>query len=146
MNNSENVIEIEEPTHSELVQTKRPIILTIICIAIAVYTLVLSMAFLAALIFNNWISITLNDYFEGNHIAPGSFFWLALSGLILNLLSFFAAIRLWQLKKMAYYLYVGCSLFFVLFPFVLGFGNYYSLIIIGLFIGLLSLFLKKLAY
>ena len=120
MDSSVDTIKGEDSGLQKTVKAKRPFFLAMICVAILAYTSVLSLAFLVALIYNGWIARTLNDYFEGSHVAPGSFFWLALSGLILNLLSFFAATRLWQLKKDG--LLFICRMLFIFCAFPICFG------------------------
>lgn len=125
----------------EIIKT-RPFFLSILCTAIAVYTFVLSIAFLITLIYNEWVIKTLNDYFDDKTLPNNIVFWSSVIGLTLNIISFYGILKIWRLKITGYYLYSASSLLFVMFPFIIGFGNIFSVSIIIAIIAILSLFVK----
>lgn len=121
----------------------RPFFLSILCISLFVYTGALSLIFLLSSLFNKWISNTLSDFFPERNIENINILLLSLVALVLSTASFFSVFLIWQLKKSGLYLFIISSLLFLLYPFIFGFGNYYSLGIMGVIILLLLLFIKK---
>lgn len=122
----------------------RPFILAIFCIALFVYTATLSLIFLFATIFNRWISNIVVDFFPDRNINSTNLLLLSATGFLLNTLSFYAVYSVWKLKRSGLYILMITSLLFLMLPFSLGFGNYYSVIIIFVLNGLLFLFYRKL--
>ena len=122
---------------------KRPFLLSVICIALFVYTGVLSLIFLLALVFNGWMHETVNGFFPEQEIDPMQILLIGSAGFFLNGLAFFAVLSMWRLKRYGLYLFVLSSFLVFLVPYFLGYGNAQSLLIIGVFNLLLFLFYSK---
>jgi len=121
----------------------RPFILSILCIALFVYTGILSLVFLFSIIFNNWISNTISDFFPERNIENRSILILSVIGFLLNGISFFSTYTIWKLRKSGLYLFSVASILFLIYPFFLGFGNYYSVVVMIVIVGLLFLFYRR---
>lgn len=131
----------EKVTHNK---GTRPFILSIFCIALLVYSGTLSIIFLMASVFNSWISQTVSDFFPERDIDPMHILVISLVSFLLNAVSFYAVYSIWNLKRSGLYIFAVAALLFLLIPVFLGFGNYYSLVIIGGLILLLFLFYRRL--
>lgn len=129
---------------SEQINTSRPFLLSILCISIFVYAGFLAILFLLAIIFNQWVTNTMIDFFPEKILTNGLVLAISILGLVVNGTSVIGAMNLWKLRKVGFYLYLISSLVFILVPFLIGYGNNYSAIIQILFILLIALFLKKL--
>lgn len=122
---------------------ERPFLLSVFCIALFVYTGILTLVFLLAVVFNHWISHTVDDFFLERTVSRGSIIALSLVAFLLNGLSFYSVFAVWHLKKHGLYTLALSSMVFLLFPFFLGFGNVSSLIIMGSVNVILFLFYKR---
>ncbi len=129
---------------SQQIISKRPFFLSILCIAIFIYAGFLALLFLFALIFNTWVTSTLNDFFPEKTLNSNNVVLISLIGFVLNIVSVAGAIYLWKLRKIGFYLYLLSNLIFIFFPFLIGYGNLYSAAILILILLLIVLFLKKL--
>lgn len=121
----------------------RPFILSVLCIALFVYSVTLSLIFLFSMVFNKWISNTLAIYFPERQIESGNIFFLSLVGFVLAGSSFIGTYLIWRLRRAGLYIFSIMSLLLLAFPFLFGFGNLYSLLIIGFMIVLLFAFYKR---
>lgn len=122
----------------------RPFFLAVLVMALLVHTATLAIVFLLAVIFNGWITNTVNEYFPEQTITRTNIVLVNLSGFLLNSLSFSGAYSLWHMKRWGLYLFAVTSILFLLLPFMLGYGNYTSLIILGVVIGFLFLYYRRL--
>jgi hypothetical protein len=124
--------------------TTRPFILSVFCIALFVYTGMLSIIFMLVTLFNRPISITVADFFPERMITRENILLLSIVGAALNLLSFFSVMFIWRMKRTGLYVFTLASLIFLLLPFFMGFGDFTSLIIMGIIIAVLFLFHNRL--
>ncbi len=135
----------EESTDKSFKDTvNRPFFLSIICIAIFVYAGFLVTLFLFGLIFNTWVTATLDDFFPEKNLISNNVVLISTIGFILNIASIIGAVYLWKLRKIGFYLYLLSNLIFIFSPFLIGYGNLYSASILILILLLIVLFLKKL--
>ena len=109
----------------------RPFLLSVFCVALFIYTGILTLVFLLAVIFNNWISHTVDDFFLERTVTRSSIIALSLVAFLLSGLSFYSVFAVWHLKKHGLYTLAMSTMIFLLFPFFLGFGNVSSLVIMG---------------
>jgi hypothetical protein len=123
---------------------QRPFLLSIFCVSLFVYTGTLSLVFLLSVVFNNWVSHTVDDFFQERTVNSGLILLLSLAGLLLNGLSFFAVFSIWNMRKYGLYLLAGSSLLFLMLPFFLGFGNTNSILIMGAVNIILFLYYRRL--
>lgn len=121
----------------------RPFFLSILCISLFVYTGVLSLIFLLSILFNKWISNTLSDFFPEKQIEDSNILMICMVAFVLCATSFISTFLMWKLKRTGLYLFAISSLLFLFFPFIFGFGNYYSLAILGVIIVLLFLYYRR---
>ena len=121
----------------------RPFVLSILCIALFVYTGILSLIFLLSILFNGWISNTISDFFPERNIVNRNILILSLVGFLLNSISFYSTYAIWRLRKFGLYLFSVASILFLIYPFFLGFGNFYSVVVMIIIIGLLFLFYRR---
>lgn len=131
------------PAAVESKKENRPFFLSILCVSLFVYTGILSLIFLLSIIFYGWISNTLADFFPEREIVKTNILWLSIIAFLLSGASFYATFLMWRLKKSGLFLFILSSLAFQAFPFLFGFGNYYSLIIILVIIVLLLLYWRR---
>ncbi len=124
---------------------KRPFFLSILCMAIFVYAGFLALLFLLALIFNTWVTSTLDNFFPEKTLTGTPVIIISLFGFLLNVVSLIGAQFLWKLRRLGFYFYLISNLIFVFFPFVIGYGNLYSAIILIIIPLLLSLYYRKLS-
>lgn len=129
---------------SEQINTSRPFFLSILCIAIFVYAGFLTFLFLLGIIFNQWVTNTLVDFFPEKTLTNGLVLIISILGFVVNGVSVLGAVFLWKLRRTGFYLFLISNLVFILFPFLIGYGNYYSTVIIIVMLLLIALFLKKL--
>lgn len=129
---------------NEQINTSRPFFLSILCIAIFIYAGFLAFLFLLAIIFNQWVTNTMVDFFPEKILTNAHVIIISILGFVLNCVSVIGALYLWKLRKKGFYLYLISNLVFILFPFLIGYGNLYSAVILVLIILLIALFLKKL--
>ena len=123
---------------------KRPFFLSILCIAIFVYAGFLAALFLFALLFNIWVTITLEGFFPEKNLITNNVILISIIGLILNIVSIFGAIFLWKLRRKGFYIYLFSNLIFILLPFFIGYGNIYSSTILVIMLLLITIFYRKL--
>ena len=121
----------------------RPFVLSILCIALFVYTGILSLIFLLSILFNGWISNTISDFFPERNIVNRNILILSLVGFLLNSISFYSTYAIWRLRKFGLYLFSVASILFLIYPFFLGFGNFYSVVVMIVIVGLLFLFYRR---
>jgi hypothetical protein len=122
---------------------ERPFLLTVFCVALFIYSGMLTLIFLLAVVFNHWISHTVDEFFRESTISRNSILALSLVAFLLNGLSFYSVFAVWNLKKHGLYTLAMSSMFFLLFPFFLGFGSVTSLIIMGAVNVILFMFYKQ---
>lgn len=123
---------------------KRPFFLSILCIAIFVYAGFLAALFLFALLFNIWVTITLEGFFPEKNLITNNVILISIIGLILNIVSIVGAIFLWKLRRKGFYIYLFSNLIFILLPFFIGYGNIYSSTILVIMLLLITIFYRKL--
>jgi len=121
----------------------RPFVLSILCIALFVYTGTLSLIFLFSILFNGWLSNTISDFFPERDVENRNILVLSVIGFLLNGIAFFSTYNIWRLKKSGFYLFASSSVLFLIYPFFLGYGNYYSVGVMIVIIGLLFLFYRR---
>lgn len=129
---------------SEQINTSRPFFLSILCIAIFVYAGFLTFLFLLSIIFNLWVTNTLLDFLPEKTLSNGLVLIISILGFVVNGISVLGAFYLWRLRKTGFYLFLISNLVFILFPFFIGYGNYYSTVILIVMLLFIALFLKKL--
>lgn len=135
--------ETETPPAAEIKVKPRPFLLSIVCMALFVYTATLSLIFLFSILFNNWISKTLAVYFPEREIENGNILVLSAIAFVLASTSFVGTYLIWRLKRAGLYLFSITSLLLLALPFLFGFGNPYSLLIMGVIILLLFLYYRR---
>ena len=123
---------------------KRPFFLSILCIAIFVYAGFLAALFLFALLFNIWVTVTLEGFFPEKNLITNNVILISIIGLILNIASIVGAIFLWKLRRKGFYIYLFSNLIFILLPFFIGYGNIYSSTILVIMLLLITIFYRKL--
>ena len=121
----------------------RPFMLSLLCITLMVYAATLVVIFFLLLIFNNWVTQVVSDYFSRQSINRNEILIISSIGFVLHVGLFLSGILLWKLKKKGFYLMVVCFAILALLPFIFGFGSWLSIIIYGLMVVLVSLFYKK---
>jgi hypothetical protein len=107
--------------------------------ALFVYTGMLTVIFLFALLFSEWFSITLSDFFPDRSVEKEKILLLSGVALVLNSIGLFASILIWRLKKTGLFLFTLSSLLFLVLPFLFGYGSLYSLAILSFVLVLLFL-------
>jgi hypothetical protein len=133
---------MEKQEHASIIT--RPFLLSVFCIALFVYTGILSIVFLLATLFNKWISNAIDEFFPMREVSSAEVLFLSLLGLLLSGVSFYSVISIWRLKRAGLYIFTFSMLFFQAIPFVFGFGNILSIIVMGVIILSLFLFYKRL--
>lgn len=124
-------------------QKQRPFVLSVILVSLFVYTGTMSLIFLLAILFNRWISNTLSDFFPERDIKTGDVLMLSIIAFVLTTVSFAGVYMMWKLLKPGIFVFSISALSFIGFPFIFGFGNYISIIIISSVVILLLLFWKR---
>jgi hypothetical protein len=72
-------------------------------------------------------------------------FLLSLAFFIINSMNFTGAYFLWKMKKSGFFYLLTGTLFFIILPFILGYGNIISSAILLLVILLVSIYYRKLS-
>lgn len=122
---------------------KRSFFLSVLCMSLFVYTGMLSLIFLFAVVFSEWFSITLTDFFPDRSIDKKEILLLSGVALVLNSIGVYASVLIWNLKKTGLYLFSLSSLLFLLLPFFFGYGSIYSLGILTFILILLFLHYRR---
>lgn len=124
--------------------SRRPFFLSILCIAIFVYSGFLSIIFLFAILFKEWVTNTMLDFFPEKTFTSAYILFFSAIGFLITSTSFIGGYFLWKLKKIGFYLYLTSNLIFIFLPFFIGDGNLYSAAILIIILLLILIFIKKL--
>ena len=130
--------------HESIPVARRPFLLSVFCIALFVYTGFLSIIFLLATLFNKWMSSAIDDFFPMRVVSRAEVLFLSILGLLLSGISFYSVISIWRLKRAGLYIFTTSMLLFQAIPFVFGYGNVLSIIVMGVVVLCLFLFYKRL--
>jgi len=85
--------------------TQRPMFLSLLCIASLVYNGLLILILIAAFFFRNYLTEVIRNY--ANAKSPEvSLYVFLFSGLLLAGMAFFGVLKMWQLKKVGFLLFL----------------------------------------
>jgi hypothetical protein len=123
----------------------RPFLFAVICFSIFIFSGFIGLLFLMALLFNSWMTQTLIEFFPERDLSSTSVFLLTLAFFLINSLNFVGAYFLWKMKKSGFYYFLTGTLVFIALPYILGYGNYISSVILLMIVFLLSIYYRKLS-
>jgi len=123
--------------------TKRPYLLSVMCVALFVYSATITLIFGIAILYKSWITIVVTDYFSGFEFSTRNIMFLSLAGLITHISLLFSAILLWRLKRLGYFFLILTLATLILLPYLVGFGNRLSAIVYVILIGLFSIYYRR---
>ena len=121
----------------------RPFLLSVVGTAVLVFSVLVSLFFLAAILNNNWLITVLIDYFPDLAIFNTSILALTVGGFITYSTNTLAVILMLRLKRLGFYLYTASTLIIVALPYVIGFGNLISTLIFLTSILVFAFFYRK---
>lgn len=124
--------------------SNRPFIVSIVCIAFFVYSGLNALIFFFSIIFNSWISETLSDYFPEKDIEQINILVISIVAFGLNALSFLGTWYIWNMRKKGFYILSAFSFLFLIFPFLLGYGSWLSLLILSIPLGIFLIYFRRL--
>jgi len=127
-----------------LIKKQRPFFLSILCVAVFVYSGLFTLLFLTGIIFNKWFTTILNDFLPERNFKSTLILLLNLSGVILYGLSFLGAFYIWKLKRRGFYIYLVSTIILIVAPYFIGLGSTINTIIFLLLILLLGIYYRKL--
>lgn len=126
------------------VKHQRPFLLSVLLLALFVYSGLMSLLFLLALIYTHWLTDVVNDYLGNTEVQQQGVLLLSVAGFILHLVSLTGIIFMLRMKRIGFYLFVTAVLLIIVLPFFFGYGSIYSAIIFLLTIIFLGFFYQKL--
>jgi hypothetical protein len=133
-----------EENNNQIQESKRPFFLSILCVAVFVYSTVFILIFLAVASYNNWIGHVLTDFFPEAKVEKSTILWLAITGFILYSLSFTGAVFIWRMKRLGIIIYIAASIMIASIPFLFGLGSIINVIVFSALIIAFIFFYRKL--
>ncbi|MBC8484539.1 MAG: hypothetical protein H8D45_00655 [Bacteroidetes bacterium] len=127
-----------------LIKKQRPFFLSILCVAVFVYSGLFTLLFLTGIIFNKWLTTILNDFLPERNFNSTLILLLNLSGVILYGLSFLGAFYIWKLKLHGFYIYMISTIILIIAPYFIGLGSTINTIVFLLLILLPGMYYRKL--
>ena len=121
---------------------KRPYLLSVLCVALFVYSATITLIFGIALLYNSWITNVVTDYYSGFEYTTRNIVYLGIAGLIIHIFLLVSAVMLWQLKRLGYFLLIITLAALIFLPFLSGFGSWLSAIVYIIIIGLFSIYYR----
>lgn len=85
--------------------SKRPFVLSILCMFSFVYFGIISLLFFLSLIYSGWITEVVNKYMEDKDYTTVQVVGIALAGFLLHGFSFAGCIRMWYMKRSGYLIF-----------------------------------------
>lgn len=121
----------------------RPFFLSILGTAYLVYSGLVSLLFIVAIIKNAWFTSVLADFFSNMVISSTAVLLFSIVALIVHLASFAGTILMLQLRRIGFYIYLISNLLMITIPHILNYGSWYASGIFIFFILLFSAFFRK---
>jgi hypothetical protein len=133
-----------EENESLIRENGRPFFLSILCVAVFVYSVVFVLIFSALAVFNNWFKFVLTDFLPELEIARSKIIWFAVTGIVFYSLSFAGAFLMWKLKRLGFYIYVAASAMISIVPYLFGLGGITNVIVFSILTISFLFFFRKL--
>lgn len=123
-------------------ENPRPFFLSILCVAVFVYSVVFILIFSALAVFSNWFKIVLTDFLPELEIERSRIIWFAITGIAFYSLAFVGAYLMWKLKRTGFYIYVVASALISAVPYLFGLGGITNVIVFSLLTAAFMFFFK----
>ena len=138
--------EASEPENDieKQVTTKKPFILSLLCIVFFVHSAIMALLFLSGMIFNSWLTEVVNNYSERRSFGNTQILIFSIIGFLLYGVSFIGTWYLWKMKKKGL-LILSISVFLILAStYIIGAGSLTNSIIYVFLLLFLTLSYRKL--
>jgi hypothetical protein len=126
------------------VTTKKPFMLSLLCIVFFVHSAIMALLFLTGMIFNSWLTEVVNNYSERGSFGNTQILIFSIIGFSLYGVSFIGTWHLWKMKKKGL-LILSISVFLILAStYFIGAGSLTNSIIYVFLLLFLTFFYRKL--
>jgi hypothetical protein len=125
-------------------RSSRPVLFSALCGAALIYSVLMSMIFLAGIVKNKWLTGVLTDFFPERVFSTSGTFFFTITGLVLHVTLITGIVLLIRLRRIGFYIYGSATLFIVAILYFYDSGNLISPLIFVSALILISFFFKKL--
>jgi hypothetical protein len=126
------------------IETRKPWILSLLCIVFFVHSAFLALLFLSGVFYNSWLTEVINNYVEGKTFGNSQILIFCLIWFLLYGVSFIGTWYLWQMKKKGLYILSISVLSILVYTYFIGAGSLFNSVIYVVLLLFPALYYRKL--